>query len=329
MFLRNCWYAAGQSGEVGADLLHRRILDEPVLLYRTSAGVPVAIGDRCPHRFAPLSKGRRQGDTVQCLYHGLRFGADGKCIGGLRDDHHVPAGTAVPAYPLCERDGLVWIWMGDPGMADEMLVPDFSFMTNAGEKAVYGYLHVRADYRLAIDNLMDLSHAAILHEDTLGKLTPNLDQGQLSVEKDGERIVAAITMNATDLHGDGVLYDQWMDMVWSAPANMAMEIGSVPSGEQRPPLGWPLKSGAIHILTPETADTSHYIWGNSSGFRPQPGMVDPFGDEDEPMLADCHEMMGGEDFWALRPVVLPADVAGIRVRRRLEQLIREEQGRAK
>jgi phenylpropionate dioxygenase-like ring-hydroxylating dioxygenase large terminal subunit len=326
MFLRNCWYAAAQSTELDDDLLHRRIIGEPVLFYRTVAGDAVAIGDRCPHRFAPLSKGRRQGDVVQCRYHGLRFGTDGACIGGLRDDHHVPAGTAVPSYPLREHDGIVWIWMGDADKLDETAIPDLNFMTNAGSAAVYGYLHVRADYRLAMDNLMDLSHAAILHEDTLGKLTPSLDRGKLSVELVGDRIVAAIAMNETDLHGDGKLYDQWMDMYWSAPCNMYMVIGQVPAGAERPPVSARLTSGAIHLLTPETAQTTHYIWGNSKGFKPQPGMIDPFGDEDEPMLAACQEMMGDDDFWSLRPAILPADAAGIRVRRRLEKLIREERG---
>jgi phenylpropionate dioxygenase-like ring-hydroxylating dioxygenase large terminal subunit len=325
MFLRNCWYAAALSTEIGHDLFYRRLLDEPVLIYRTESGEPVALGNRCPHRFAPLSKGRLLGDVVQCAYHGLRFGTDGSCIGGLRDEHHVPTGTAVPAYPVRERDGIVWIWMGDKDRVDETKIPDFSFMTEAGGNAVYGYLHVRADYRLAVDNLMDLTHAAILHEDTLGKLTPALDRGELHVEADEDHIVAATMMKDADLRNDGQLCDQWMDMCWSAPANMALTFGEVPTGMPRPPIMRRAERGAIHILTPETEKTSHYIWGNSGGYRPQAGVVDPFADEDEPMLAVCQDMMGDQEFWALRPAILPTDAAAIRVRRRMEKLIREEQ----
>ena len=72
-FLRNTWYVAAWSGEVGRTCLARKILGEPVMLYRTAAGKPVALLDRCPHRLLPLSLGTLQGDTIECGYHGLTF----------------------------------------------------------------------------------------------------------------------------------------------------------------------------------------------------------------------------------------------------------------
>ena len=79
-FLRNAWYAAAWDDELGDKPLARTMLGEPLVLYRDSAGAPVALSDTCPHRFAPLSLGRRDGDTLQCPYHGLVFGKNGICI---------------------------------------------------------------------------------------------------------------------------------------------------------------------------------------------------------------------------------------------------------
>ncbi|HUI59850.1 MAG TPA: Rieske 2Fe-2S domain-containing protein, partial [Steroidobacteraceae bacterium] len=80
-FLRNTWYVAAWADEVKAgSLFHRRILGQDVLIYRAADGEPVAIADRCPHRFAPLHLGKLCGEVVQCPYHGLQFDRSGACI---------------------------------------------------------------------------------------------------------------------------------------------------------------------------------------------------------------------------------------------------------
>ena len=75
-FLRNAWYMTGWADEIGDTGLARRIAGQPLFLYRRADGTIAALLDRCPHRFAPLSKGRRDGDVVVCGYHGLGFGPD-------------------------------------------------------------------------------------------------------------------------------------------------------------------------------------------------------------------------------------------------------------
>ena len=70
MFVKNTWYVAAWDNEVGDEgLFSRTIIGVPVLMYRDSAGRLVALEDRCCHRGAPLSVGRREGDCVRCLYH--------------------------------------------------------------------------------------------------------------------------------------------------------------------------------------------------------------------------------------------------------------------
>src|SRR4029079_9356586 len=80
MWIRNAWYVAAWTHEIEPGRLHARtIIDQPLVIYRTSDSGIVAFEDRCPHRFAPLSMGRLEGDALRCMYHGLKFSADGRC----------------------------------------------------------------------------------------------------------------------------------------------------------------------------------------------------------------------------------------------------------
>jgi phenylpropionate dioxygenase-like ring-hydroxylating dioxygenase large terminal subunit len=320
MYLRNIWYVGAWASEVGEGLLGRRILDEPVLMYREVSGNAIAIGNRCPHRFAPLHLGRKIENTVQCGYHGLVFGSDGRCIANPRAGGQVPPGTHVKSYPVIEQHGLLWIWMGDPARAAPAKIPDLSFLPREGAQSTDGYLHIRAAYDLAMDNLMDLSHAAFLHEETLGRLTPALSDGELKVIRDGESIVAAMRMPNIELPGVDNRVDQWLDMKWYAPSIMILDIGHVAAGADRPEHG----RRAIHIVTPESEHSSHYFFRNAANRKNF--KRDPFSEEDEPMLAACQEMMGNKDFWSLKPAILPSDAGAVLVRHRLNRLIREEAG---
>ena len=71
MFIRNCWYVIAWDHEIVGDaLFSRTVLNEPILVYRRADGGYVALEDRCCHRLAPLSIGRREGDCLRCGYHG-------------------------------------------------------------------------------------------------------------------------------------------------------------------------------------------------------------------------------------------------------------------
>jgi vanillate O-demethylase monooxygenase subunit len=138
MFLKNCWYVAAWAKDVGRELLGRTYLSESVCLYRKEDGTPVAIGDRCPHRFAPLHLGQLKGDVVECPYHGLQFDCSGKCSHNPHGDGKIPAAAKVRQYTLAERHSLLWIWMGDPERADAALIPDYSFLTDTRRTSVGG-----------------------------------------------------------------------------------------------------------------------------------------------------------------------------------------------
>ena len=121
MYLRNTWYVAALSSEIEETLTSLRILGEDMVFYRTKHGEPVALEDSCPHRRLPLSKGRLLNDNIECGYHGLQFDRSGHCV-AAPTQNRIPPSATVRSYPVTDKWGLVWIWMGDPALADENLL---------------------------------------------------------------------------------------------------------------------------------------------------------------------------------------------------------------
>src|ERR1700722_17775273 len=151
--LKNAWYVAAWADEISSlGLLGRTLLNEPILIFRKRDGSAVAIGGRCPHRFAPLHLGRHMGDSVQCGYHGLEFGADGRCTRNPHGNGTKPVSATVAVYPLVERHGMLWIWMGKRQPDPSLIPEEFAFVADAGRAHVKGQLHVAANYLLLVDN---------------------------------------------------------------------------------------------------------------------------------------------------------------------------------
>jgi vanillate O-demethylase monooxygenase subunit len=169
MFLRNWWYVAGWSHQVQpGEIVARTMLCEPIILFRTTAGHVAALEDRCCHRFAPLSRGRLEGDDIRCMYHGIKFAASGQCVEIPAQDS-IPAGVKVRSYPVVEKDQWLWVWMGDPARADTALIPDAIGHEGAEFKIATGELQYDVNYQLIHDNLLDLTHLSYVHENTLGR----------------------------------------------------------------------------------------------------------------------------------------------------------------
>src|SRR5450631_545616 len=157
-FLKNTWYVTAWSHEVGADtMLARTIAGVPLLLWRDHAGPVAALEDRCCHRAAPLSKGRREGDRIRCMYHGLLFDATGRCI-EIPSQDFIPPAARVRAFPIVERFKWIWVWMGDPHKADPTLIPDTHYLDDPGWRGIPDHMHYAANYLLVTDNLLDFSH---------------------------------------------------------------------------------------------------------------------------------------------------------------------------
>ena len=342
-FLRNCWYVAMFSSELGdGDLKHRTILNEPIVLYRKEDGGVAAITDRCPHRHVPLSMGKLlSGDRIQCIYHGLEFGADGKCVLNPHGSGKASSALNVKSYPVIEKHTLLWIWMGQKP-ADIDKIPDYSCLDDRDELHVTrpGYLRVDANYQLLVDNLLDLSHISYTHAGILG----NADTATADpvVEQDGD--VVTVTRNSQDAETPGILQmmspggfergDQWQSISWFPASNLRLEFGASKVGE-------PKKRGtgyyALHFLTPETDRTTHYHytaarWGVQTDDEQNIKIRDTiykmrtfaFADQDVPVIEGQQIAMDQPDE-PLDPVLLGVDVGPLKYQKVLDRLLAEEQ----
>jgi vanillate O-demethylase monooxygenase subunit len=335
-FLRNCWYVAAWSGEVGDKPVGRRLLDEPVVLYRLPSGQPVALGGRCPHRFAPLHLGKVIGEDIECPYHGLRFSAKGACVFNPQGAGATPQALKTRSYPLIERFGALWIWTGDPGRADPAVLPDYPFLADPARARVEGYLHTKANYELLTDNIMDLGHVDFLHAGSLG--CEATAKAKTTVRRQGSTIFCDRWM-ADDFQGPlpswlferaGQRVDAWADVRWDPPALMVLTFGMADVGAPRQS---GLETVNAHFMTPETEFSTHYFWASSRTFRTdEPGLnqqmfegiTAAFSQEDKPMIEAQQLMMGTSDLWSLKPALLAGDAAPVQARRVLTQLLEQE-----
>ncbi|MCW1402615.1 aromatic ring-hydroxylating dioxygenase subunit alpha [Novosphingobium sp. MW5] len=326
-FVRNAWYLAAWSEELPSEgWLTRRLLDRPWLLLRREDGSAAMLADRCPHRFVPLSKGRREGDRLFCGYHGLGFDMSGTCVHNPFGEP--PEGARLAAPPVAERHGGLWFWAGDADKADPALIPNFAFIDQGGpiERAVYT---MAVNYELIADNLLDLSHAEFLHVESFGTNGSLFSHGKQTVETDDSGSIwnkwdmtgAPPPIWAMPMLNEGDRVDQELHIRWNAPANLALFIRMAKTGAAEPmvpPMANP------HILTPETETSTHYFFTHAPGEQEAAQARRVFLEEDEPMVAAQAEALAGEDFWDARPVILPSDRAAILARRRLMQMRKAE-----
>jgi phenylpropionate dioxygenase-like ring-hydroxylating dioxygenase large terminal subunit len=338
-FVRNTWYVAMFSADLAAgQLLHRTILNAPIIFYRKEDGSVAAITDRCSHRFAPLSMGKLlAGDRIQCIYHGLEFGPNGKCVKNPHGNGAISNAAHLKSYPVVERHSLIWIWMGEKA-ADPATIPDYSCLDNRPVLHVTrpGYLKVAANYELVVDNLLDLSHISYVHVGILGNAdTANADVG---VDQKGDVIsVSRISKNAET---PGILKmmspagfergDQWNTISWYAPSNMILEFGSSKPKEKG--TGY----FAIHLLTPETERSTHYHytaarWNVLTGDEQNAAIRDKiyemrtfaFAEQDVPVI-EAQQVRMDQAGETLNPVLLTIDAGPVRYRRVLDRLLSED-----
>lgn len=337
-FLKNAWYIAALSTEVGAvELFRRKILNTSVLIYRKQDGQAVAMRDRCPHRFAPLSMGKRVGDEIVCHYHALRFDCEGKCTHNPHGNGHIPKAAQVRTYPLIERYGFLWIWMGDQP-ADESLLPDYAPLDDGPPSGIgHAYMHMPANYQLIIDNVMDLSHIDHVHGEaisTRGQLSPvvpDIQETERSVYARWEwKQTPPILVLSHFLPKPTEEARHFFTVNWMPPANIQLSVGGA-QGDTSFEEG--VGAYDLHMTTPETETSTHYFFAtrrnhlvDDEDFNQMKlkAMKDAFELEDGPVIHGVEAEMGGEDFFDLNPVLMSNDVASVKVRRLLKKLIEGE-----
>jgi phenylpropionate dioxygenase-like ring-hydroxylating dioxygenase large terminal subunit len=204
--LRNYWYPIAWSRRIGTKKpLALRLLGEPVMLVRDAAGGVRAIGNRCPHRGVPLSLGKQEArGTWSCRYHGWTYDLQsGVMVACLTDgpDSPLVGNVRVPTYPVAERLGLVWVYVGDhPAPPVEADIPDelLEHPVALGGRIT----DRRGNWRYAAENGFDEGHAKYLHRDSLWTLLrrlPAYNRASVVPSEDGKwitRVQREVAMEA-------------------------------------------------------------------------------------------------------------------------------------
>ncbi len=331
--VRNAWYVLGWDSEIDREPLARTICDIPVIAYRKLDRSVVAMRDACPHRLLPLSKGIREGDSIRCRYHGLKLGPDGVAeempLRNDRVNHKVCAET----FAVAERHRFVWIWVGDRERADPDLIPDLWPCSASHWVFDGGHYRVECDYRLLIDNLMDLTHETYVHMGSIGQ--PELMEAPIENRVEGDRVFVTRWMPGIDappfwrgaLKQDGPV-DRWQICEFVPPSTVMIDVGVAPvaAGATLENHDQGVRGFVIDVMTPETATSTHYFWGmarnfdiNDTGFtarfKAQQGEV--FMEDVEILEAQQRSILANPD---LKLRAFNIDAGAVRARRIIERL---------
>ena len=341
MFLRNAWYPAIWSRELKDHPIGRTFLGDKVVLFRTTGGRAAALADCCCHRAAPLSKGNVAGEYLACGYHGLKFDVSGQCV-EVPGQSVIPRGANVRSYPVHERWNVVWIWMGQPEKVDESAIPDMPWLADPGWVATPGYLHLNSNYQFLIDNLLDVTHAAYVHKNTLaGDAREATAPTKTERLGDGVRVGRwLIDVTPPPLFAKagsfGGNVDRWQFVTWKPPSTVYLDVGCAETGTGAPE-GDRSKGISIwsnHLITPESERSSHYLFSFARNFRLADSEMSKLlyeGSratflEDAEMLEGVQGNRTGGSLDGL--IDLTSDAAQLQARRMLKGLISAEQSYA-
>lgn len=339
MYLRNCWYVAGWSEDYGRILKPEKYLGENIVIYRKQDGTPAALENACPHRKVPLSNGTLTEDNVICAYHGLTFNDKGQCIDSPTQRGMTPRRAVVRSYPIIDKYRLLWIWMGDPELAD----PDKIFPIDNFENPMWGstdggVLDIKCNYLWVCDNLLDPSHVAWVHVTSFAGA--GTDDQPLDIEKTDRGVVVSRWIHGnlpSPYYADLVKFDgncdrlQHYEMCLPAIAlNKSIYTPEGTGGLGKVHIDKTYINISYNFMTPIDKDNTRYFWFQHRNTDPHDkdisekmnaGAVMAF-EEDRAVLEDVH--LGMENP-ATPNIDLGLDAGAKQFRMMLSRKIEEEQ----
>jgi phenylpropionate dioxygenase-like ring-hydroxylating dioxygenase large terminal subunit len=163
--LRDHWYIACRSPQIGSGPVARTVLGEPLVIFRGKDGKIAALADRCAHRNLALSRGKVTDDGLRCAYHGWTWGSDGHCT-------NIPSACEpsacqairVKSYPVREQQGFVWVWMAGEGKEGPTHEPlHFPWLGEPGWRHFVMERVFEANAFHCVENFLDVPHTAHVH----------------------------------------------------------------------------------------------------------------------------------------------------------------------
>jgi len=278
MYLKNCWYVAGWSKDYGRELKAEKYLGENVVIYRKQDGTPAALEDACPHRKLPLSKGTLNEDSIICGYHGLTFNDKGQCSDSPTQRGMMPSRAVVKSYPIVDKYRLLWIWMGNPELAD----PDTIFPIDNFESSTWGYtdggvMDIKCNYLWVCDNLLDPSHVAWVHVTSFAGA--GTDDEPLEIKKTDRGVIVSRWIHGnppSPYYADLVKFDgncdrlQHYEMCIPAVAlNKSIYTPEGTGGQGKAYIDKTYINISYNFMTPLDQDNTRYFWFQHRNTDPQ------------------------------------------------------------
>src|SRR5574343_1243244 len=263
MFPLNAWYVAAMPDEIGTEKpLGRRICGRPMAFYRQADGTVAAVEDFCPHRGAPLSLGFVRDGHLVCGYHGLAMGCDGRTVS--MPGQRVRGFPAIGSHPVAERYGFVWVWPGDAALARVEDIPVPIWHGKPDWAYGGGLYHMKCDFRLLVDNLMDLTHETYVHSNSIGQ--KEIDEVPCKTRVEGDEVITSRFMEnieappfwkmALRMNGlpDDQPVDRWQICHFTPPSHVLIEVGVALAGNggHAAPDAVKAASWVVDFITPET-----------------------------------------------------------------------------
>jgi len=177
------WYPVALSREVADGPVAAKLLDELLVIYRVDGQVIVA-NDLCPHRGVPLSMGSHVGGAIACAYHGLQFGAGGRCVKiPAQPNSGIPNKLHLRTYPVQEHYGLVWTCLRPD--ADEADIPEMPHWSDPGfQQITCPSIDIFGFAGRQIEGFLDVAHFGFVHTDTFGDKNNTIVPSYVPVKTD-------------------------------------------------------------------------------------------------------------------------------------------------
>jgi vanillate O-demethylase monooxygenase subunit len=256
----------------------------------------------------------------------------------MPSQERIPKQVCVRDYPVMEKHRFVWVWMGDPALADPAKVPDLHWNLDPAWIGDGRTIQAKCDYRLVIDNLMDLTHETFVHSTSIGNRA--VAEAPFDCKHDDQFVTVTRWMEGVDpppfwarqLGKPGKKVDRWQIIHFEPPGTVTIDVGVAVTGTGAPQgdRSQGVNAFVLNTVTPETETTCHYFWAICRNYQLheqritaelREGVTGIFREDEIILEAQQQALL---DYPERRMVNLNIDAGGVWSRKLIDRLVADE-----